>query len=192
MFLKHKNLYQNYVDEILPSVSSDTRPSVANNKIIDANAEAFNLIAGTLESTIFDDDEMMENSYLLWNKLTNHFSSSTFNNKSRIWMRFFRITYNGILQTFISEIIQCLNEVLSDKVKVETATLTFTLLTKLPKEYHKIVKRVTSNIDILGSSNSILNLLHDVSPEEEAPNLQNTSQSVALNREAFLSNTIHY
>ncbi|MBW0479113.1 hypothetical protein O181_018828 [Austropuccinia psidii MF-1] len=54
----------------------------------------------------------------LWSKLMKRFASSTFNNQTHIWMRFCRITYSGNLQSFISEIRQCLNGVIS--VKVET------------------------------------------------------------------------
>ncbi|MBW0472263.1 hypothetical protein O181_011978 [Austropuccinia psidii MF-1] len=103
----------------------------------------------------------MENAHLLWNKLTKRFASSTFNNQARIWIRFCRITYNGSLQSFISEIRQCLNE-------------------------------VTANTETLGNPNAILNLLHDIALKEEALNLQNTNQSLALNREVFCSKTIHY
>ncbi|MBW0467292.1 hypothetical protein O181_007007 [Austropuccinia psidii MF-1] len=161
-------------------MSSDTRPSAADNKIIDANAETCNLIAGTLDSNtftqIFNDDETMENAHLLWNKLTKHFASSTFNNQARIWMRFCRITYNGSLQGFISEVRQCLNEVIIVKVEVGTPTLAFTILTKLPEEYHNIVEKVTANTETLGNPNAILNLLHDVALKEEALNLQSTKQ----------------
>ncbi|MBW0508666.1 hypothetical protein O181_048381 [Austropuccinia psidii MF-1] len=196
MLLKHKKIYQHCVDETLPSINSDTRPSAADNKIIDANAETCNLIAGTLDSNtfteIFDDDETMENAHLLWNKLTRHFASSTFNNQARIWMSFCRITYNGSLRSFISDIRQCLNEVISVKVEVGTPTLAFTILTKLPEEYHNIVEKVTANTETLGNPNAILNLLHDVALKEEALNLQNNNQSLALNREVFCSKTIHY
>ncbi|MBW0495212.1 hypothetical protein O181_034927 [Austropuccinia psidii MF-1] len=139
MLLKHKKLYQHCVDERLPSVNSDSRPSAADYKIIDANAETCNLIAGTLDSNtfteIFDDDETMENAHLLWNKLTKRFASSTFNNQARIWMRFCRITYNSSLRSFISEIRQCLNEVISVQVEVGTPTLAFTILTN----YRRII-----------------------------------------------------
>ncbi|MBW0538164.1 hypothetical protein O181_077879 [Austropuccinia psidii MF-1] len=196
MLLKHKKLYQHCVDGTLPSLNSDTRPSAADNKIIDANAETCNLIAGTLNSStfaeIFDDNETMENAHLLWNKLKKRFASSTFNNQARIWMRFCRITYNGSLQSFISEIRQCLNEVISVKVEVGTPTLAFTILTKLPEEYHNIIEKVTTNTETLGNPNSILNLLHDVALKEEALNLQSTNQSLALDREIFGSKTIHY
>ncbi|MBW0505199.1 hypothetical protein O181_044914 [Austropuccinia psidii MF-1] len=70
MLLKHKTLYQHCVDATLPVIENDSRPSPAENKVIDANAETCNLIAGTLDSPtfteIFDDDETMENANLLW------------------------------------------------------------------------------------------------------------------------------
>ncbi|MBW0485651.1 hypothetical protein O181_025366 [Austropuccinia psidii MF-1] len=196
MLLKHKKLYQHCVNGTLPSLNSDTRPSAADNKIIDANAETCNLIARTLNSNtfteIFNENETMENAHLLWNKLTKRFASSTFNNQARIWMRFCRITYNGSLQSFISEIRQCLNKVISVKVEVGTPTLAFTILTKLPEEYHNIVEKVTKNTETLGNPNAILNLLHDIALKEEALNLQSTNQFLALNREIFRSKTIHY
>ncbi|MBW0538983.1 hypothetical protein O181_078698 [Austropuccinia psidii MF-1] len=152
--LKTQKLYQHCVDETLPSINSDTRPSAADNKIIDANAETCNLIAGTLNSNtfteIFDDDETMENAHLLWNKLTKRFASSTFNNQARILMRFCRITYNGSLQAFISEIRQCLKKLISVKVEVGTPTLAFNILTKLREEYHNIIEKVTANTEPWG------------------------------------------
>ncbi|MBW0561266.1 hypothetical protein O181_100981 [Austropuccinia psidii MF-1] len=174
----------------------DARPSAAENKVIDANAETCNLIAGTLDSAtfteIFDDDETMENANLLWSKLTRRFASSTFNNQARIWMRFCRITYNGNLQSFISEIRQCLNEVITVKVEVGTPTVAFTILTKFPEEYHNVVEKVTTNTETLGNPNAILNLLHDVALKEEALQNQNDSQTLVLNREMFCSKTINY
>ncbi|MBW0519630.1 hypothetical protein O181_059345 [Austropuccinia psidii MF-1] len=104
----------------------------------------------------------MENANLLWSKLTKRFASSTFNNQACIWIRFCRINYNGNLQSFISKIRQCLNEVISIKVKVGTTTLAFTILTKVPDEYHNVVEKVTTNTETLGNPNSILNLLHNV------------------------------
>ncbi|MBW0500660.1 hypothetical protein O181_040375 [Austropuccinia psidii MF-1] len=111
---------------------------------------------------------------------------------ARIWIRFCRITYNGSLQSFISEFRQCLKKVISVKVEVGTPTLAFTILTKLQEEYHKIVEKATANTETLGNPNAILNLLHDVVLKEEALNLQNTNESLALNRDIFCSKTKHY
>ncbi|MBW0482477.1 hypothetical protein O181_022192 [Austropuccinia psidii MF-1] len=92
MLLKHKKLYQHYVDATLPQLEGDSRPTAAENKTIDASVEKCNLISGTLDSTtfteIFDDDETTDNANLLWNKITKCVASSTFNNQARIWMRF--------------------------------------------------------------------------------------------------------
>ncbi|MBW0490885.1 hypothetical protein O181_030600 [Austropuccinia psidii MF-1] len=134
----------------------------------------------------------MENSQLLWNKLTKRFALSTFNNQARIWLRFCRITYNGSLQGFISEVRQFLNKVISVKVEVGTPMLAFTILTKLPEEYHNSVEKVMANTETVGKPNAILNLLHDVMLKKEALNLQTTNQSLELNREIFCSKTIHY
>ncbi|MBW0543082.1 hypothetical protein O181_082797 [Austropuccinia psidii MF-1] len=195
MLLKHKKLYHHCIEPTFPIIEDDSRPSAAENKIIDANAETCNLIAGTLDSAtfteIFDDNETMENANLLWSKLTKRFASSTFNNQARIWMRFCRITYNGNLRSFILEIRQCLNEVISVKVEVGTPTLAFNILTKLPEEYHNVVEKVTTNTETLGNPNAILNLLHDVALKEEALQNQN-NHTLALNREMFRSKTIHY
>ncbi|MBW0511148.1 hypothetical protein O181_050863 [Austropuccinia psidii MF-1] len=134
----------------------------------------------------------MENRNLLWSNLTRRFASSTFNNQARIWMQFCRNSYNGNLQSFISEIRQCLNDLISVKVEVGTPTLAFTILTKLPEEYHNVVKKVTTNTETLCNPNAILNLLHDVALKEEALHNQNNSQKLVLNREMFCSKTIHY
>ncbi|MBW0513986.1 hypothetical protein O181_053701 [Austropuccinia psidii MF-1] len=172
MLLRHKKLYHHCVDATLPIIEDDSRPSAAENRVFNANAETCNLIAGTLYSAtfteIFDDDETMENSNLLWSKCTKCFASSTFNNQAHIWMRFCRITCNGNLLSSISEIRQCLNEVISIKVEV------------------------TTNTETLGNPNAILNLLHDVALKEEALHNQNNTQKLALNREVFRSKTIHY
>ncbi|MBW0511676.1 hypothetical protein O181_051391 [Austropuccinia psidii MF-1] len=107
-------------------------------------------------------------------------------------MRFCRISYNGKLQSFISEIRQCLNDVISVNVEVLTPTLAFTILTKLPEEYHNVVKKVTTNTETLCTPNAILNLLQNVALKEEALHNQNNSHTLALNREIFCSKTIHY
>ncbi|MBW0546121.1 hypothetical protein O181_085836 [Austropuccinia psidii MF-1] len=196
MLLKHEKIYHHSVDATLPVIEDDLRPSAAENKVIDANAETCNLIAGTLDSTtfteIFDDDETMENANLLWSKLIKCFPSSTFNNQAQIWMRFCRINYNGNLQSFISEIRQCLNEVISMKVEVGTTTMALTILTKFTEEYHNVVEKVTTNTKTLGNLNAILNLLHNFGLKEEALQNQNNKQTLVLNREVFQSKTIHY
>ncbi|MBW0463878.1 hypothetical protein O181_003593 [Austropuccinia psidii MF-1] len=81
--------------ETLPSISADTQTAATDNKIINANIKACNIITNSLESSTFSElvigDEEMYNSYLLWNKLTNCFASSMFNSEAGIWNRFSKI-----------------------------------------------------------------------------------------------------
>ncbi|MBW0484980.1 hypothetical protein O181_024695 [Austropuccinia psidii MF-1] len=141
---------------------------------------------------MFDDDETLKNANILCSKLIKRFASSTFNNQAQIWMRFCRITYNSNLRSFILEIRQCLNEVMSVKVEVGTPMLAFTILTKIPDKYHNVIEKVTTNTETLGNPTAILNLLHDVALKAEALNSQNNNHTLALNREVFQFETIHY
>ncbi|MBW0531260.1 hypothetical protein O181_070975 [Austropuccinia psidii MF-1] len=110
--LQQKKLYIHCIKETIPSLSSETQPSAEDHKIIDANIETCNIITNSINSSTFAKivvgDEEMENTYLLWSKLTNRFASSTFNSQARIWSRSSKITYNGNLQSFISELRQSL------------------------------------------------------------------------------------
>ncbi|MBW0473123.1 hypothetical protein O181_012838 [Austropuccinia psidii MF-1] len=90
--LQQKKLYVHCIEETIPSLSSETRPSAVDNKITDSSIETYNIITNSLDlctfSKIVVGDEEMENAYLLWSKITNCFSSSTFNSQARIWSRF--------------------------------------------------------------------------------------------------------
>ncbi|MBW0473174.1 hypothetical protein O181_012889 [Austropuccinia psidii MF-1] len=96
--LWQKKLYVHCIEETIPSLSSETCPSAADDKIIDANIETCNIITNSLDSCTFSNivvgDEEMENAYLLWSKITSCFASSNFNSQARIWSRFSKITYN--------------------------------------------------------------------------------------------------
>ncbi|MBW0461001.1 hypothetical protein O181_000716 [Austropuccinia psidii MF-1] len=67
--LWQKKLYVHCIKETIPSLSAETRPSAADNKIIDANIETCNIITNSLNSSTFSKivagDEEMENAYLL-------------------------------------------------------------------------------------------------------------------------------
>ncbi|MBW0523615.1 hypothetical protein O181_063330 [Austropuccinia psidii MF-1] len=137
----------------------------------------------------------MENTYLLWSKLTNCFASSTFNSQARIWSRFSKITYNGNLQSFISELSQSLKEIKTVGIKVGTKILAFAILLKLPDDFNSLIEKVTLNTKTQGSPDAILNLLHDAALKEEALRSSfdtNIDSRMALNRETFRSKTIHY
>ncbi|MBW0488407.1 hypothetical protein O181_028122 [Austropuccinia psidii MF-1] len=131
----------------------------------------------------------MENTYLLWSKITNCFSSSTFNSQARIWSRFSKITYNGNLQSFISELRQSLNEIKTVGIKVGIKTLAFAILTKLPNDFNSLIEKVMLNAKTQGSPDAILNLLHDATLKSSIES--NMDSRMGLNREKFKSKTIH-
>ncbi|MBW0550844.1 hypothetical protein O181_090559 [Austropuccinia psidii MF-1] len=140
-------------------------------------------------------DEEMENTHLLWSKLTNCVASSTFNSQARIWSRFSKITYNGNLRSFISELRQSLNKIKTVGIEVGTKTFAFAILTKLPNDLNSLIDKVTLNTGTQGSPDAILNLLHDAALKEEpfkSSVESNIDSRMALNRETFRSKTIHY
>ncbi|MBW0493299.1 hypothetical protein O181_033014 [Austropuccinia psidii MF-1] len=197
--LWQNKLYIHCIEEMIPTLSLETCPSAADNKIIDANIKTCNIITNSLDSCTFAKivigDEEMENAYLLWNKFTNRFASSTFNSQARIWSRFSKITYNRNLQPFISELRQSLKEIKTVGSEVGIKTLAFAILTKLPEEFNSLIKKVTLNTETQGSPDAMLNLLHDAALKEEALKSSiesNIDSKLALNREVFKSKTIHY
>ncbi|MBW0540999.1 hypothetical protein O181_080714, partial [Austropuccinia psidii MF-1] len=115
--------------------------------------------------------------------------------QARIWSRFPKITYNGNLRSFISELRQSLNEIKTVGIEVGTKTLAFAILTKLPDDFNSLIEKVTLNTKTQGSPDAILNLLHDAALKEEALKSSfntNTDNRMALNRETFRSERIHY
>ncbi|MBW0483825.1 hypothetical protein O181_023540 [Austropuccinia psidii MF-1] len=66
--LRQKKLYVPCIKKTIPSLSSETRPSTADNKIIDANIETCNITTNSLDSSTFSEiavgDEERENTYL--------------------------------------------------------------------------------------------------------------------------------
>ncbi|MBW0473124.1 hypothetical protein O181_012839 [Austropuccinia psidii MF-1] len=194
-----KKLFVHCIEETIPSLSSETRPPAADNKIIDANIETCNIITNSLDLCTFAEivvgDEEMENTYLLWSKITNCFASSTFNSQVRIWSIFSKITYNGNLRSFISELRQSLNKIKTVGIEVGIKTLVFAILTKFPNDFNSLIEKVTLNTEIQGSPDAILNLLNDAALKEEELKSSiesNKDGKMALNRETFKSKTIHY
>ncbi|MBW0512757.1 hypothetical protein O181_052472 [Austropuccinia psidii MF-1] len=193
-FFCGKNLLQNCTNPTLPG---GDYPKDSEAKVITAEIETCNIITNSLLSRkfskILDNDEMMENSHLLWNCITDQFASSTLNSQTRIWSRFLKVTYKGNLLNFIMECRWSLNKFKTIGVKVGTKTLYFALLNTLPDEFHSLIEKVTPKIVTQGHSDTTLTLLHNVALKQEAINSsENNGKAIELNREMLESNTIHY
>ncbi|MBW0500541.1 hypothetical protein O181_040256 [Austropuccinia psidii MF-1] len=169
--LWQKKLYVHFIEETIPSLSSETRPSAVDNKIIDANIDM--AISSLIALT----------------------PACLPRYQARIWSRFSKITYNRNLQSFISELRQSLNKIKTVGIEVGIKTLAFAILTKLPDNFNSLIEKVMLNTKTQGSPDAILNLLHDAALKEEAlksPIESNMDSRMELNRETFKSKTIHY
>ncbi|MBW0521938.1 hypothetical protein O181_061653, partial [Austropuccinia psidii MF-1] len=131
-------------------------------------------------------EDITQNCYLLWNKVNEQFSSSSFNSKARVWSEFQKLVYKNNLKEFIANTWKCLSE-----IAVEDKILPFLILTKLPDEFHSLIKKVTLNAKTQGNPDAILNVLHEAALKEEALSNDST-KALALNKITFPSKIVHY
>ncbi|MBW0470807.1 hypothetical protein O181_010522 [Austropuccinia psidii MF-1] len=192
--LKQRRLYQYLIEQCITGEGVTRTPAV-EAKIIDANIEACGLITNFLDSRMFSalvtSEEITQSSYLLWKKVNERFALSMFNSKARIWSKFQKLTYNNSLKDFIANTRKCLNDIASVRIAVEGEILAFSILTKLPGEFHLLIEKVTLNAETQGNPHAILNVIHEATLKEEALSIDNT-RGLVLKKENFLSKIVHY
>ncbi|MBW0552003.1 hypothetical protein O181_091718 [Austropuccinia psidii MF-1] len=125
-------------------------------------------------AALFTSEEITQNSYLLWRKVNERFASSTFNSKARYWSKFQKLTYDDNLKDFIANTQKCLNYISAVGINVEDEILAFSILTKLPEEFHSLIEKVTLNAETQGNPDAILNVLHEAALKEEALSIDTT------------------
>ncbi|MBW0532991.1 hypothetical protein O181_072706 [Austropuccinia psidii MF-1] len=136
-------------------------------------------------------EEITQNSYQLWKKVNKQFASSSFNSKARIWSKFQKLAYEDNLKEFIANTGKFLRNIALVGISVEDEILAFSILTKLPDEFHSLIEKVTLNTETQGNLDAILNALHKAALKEEALSMEYT-KTVALNKQSFPSKIIHY
>ncbi|MBW0548453.1 hypothetical protein O181_088168, partial [Austropuccinia psidii MF-1] len=146
-----------------------TQTPAVEEKIIDANIEACGLITNFLDSRMF----------------------AALVIKARIWSKFQKLTYNNSLKDFIANTKKCLNDIGSVRIAVEGEILAFSIVTKLPEEFHLLIEKVTLNTETQGNPHAILNLLHEATLKEEALSIDNT-RALVLKKDDFPSKIVHY
>ncbi|MBW0539983.1 hypothetical protein O181_079698 [Austropuccinia psidii MF-1] len=142
-------------------------------------------------SAIVTLEDITQNCYLLWNKVNKQFASSSFNSKARVWSKFQKLTYKNNLKEFIANTRKCLSDIASVGIAVEDEILAFSILTKLPEEFHLLIEKVTLNADTQGNTDAIFNVLHEATLKEEALSTE-PAKALALNKENFPSKVVHY
>ncbi|MBW0531557.1 hypothetical protein O181_071272 [Austropuccinia psidii MF-1] len=99
--------------------------------------------------------------------------------------------YNSNLKDFIANTRKCLSDIVSVGIAVEEEIIAFSILTKLPEEFHLLIEKVTLNAETQGNPNAILNLLHEANLKEEAL-LTDTTRALILKKDRFPSKLVHY
>ncbi|MBW0500089.1 hypothetical protein O181_039804 [Austropuccinia psidii MF-1] len=84
-----------------------------------------------------------------------------------------------------------LGDIASVGITVEDEILAFSILTKLPEDFHLLIEKVTLNTDTQGNPYTILNLLHEASLKEEAL-LSDSTKALVLKKDEFPSKIVHY
>ncbi|MBW0476696.1 hypothetical protein O181_016411 [Austropuccinia psidii MF-1] len=164
-------------------------------KFVDANVEACGIITNFMDSrtfvALFILEEITQNSFQLWKKVNKRFASSSFNSKARIWSKFQKLTYEDNLKEFITNTRKCLRNIASVSIAIEDEILAFSILKKLPDEFHSLIEKVTQNAKTQGNPNPILNVLHEEALKEKALSID-TIKTLALNKEISPLKIIHY
>ncbi|MBW0504426.1 hypothetical protein O181_044141 [Austropuccinia psidii MF-1] len=107
-----------------------------------------------------------------------------FNRKARIWSKFQKLMYDDSLKDFIENTQKCLNDISAVGIAVEEDILAFSILTKLPEEFHFLIEKATLNAETQGNPNTILNVLHEAALKEEALSMDNT-RSLVIKKDNF-------
>ncbi|MBW0564733.1 hypothetical protein O181_104448 [Austropuccinia psidii MF-1] len=169
--LWQKKLYVHCIEETIPSLSSVTRPSAADNKIIEANIETCNIIPNSLNSSTFAKIPGKDLEQILENYLQRESTIFHLGTKAK-----FKQNKHCQNQSWHKDTGICYTHQTS-------------------QQFNSLIEKVTLNTKTQGSPDAILNLLHDAALKEEALKSSiksNIDRKMALNRETFKLKTIHY
>ncbi|MBW0582149.1 hypothetical protein O181_121864 [Austropuccinia psidii MF-1] len=108
---------------------------------------------------------------------------------------FQKLTYGDNLKDFIADTQKCLSDIALVGIAVEDEILAFSILTKLPEEFHSLIEKATLNTKTQGNPDAILNKLHEATLKEEALSADFTKALVlkkVLHTDNFPSKIFHY
>ncbi|MBW0536135.1 hypothetical protein O181_075850 [Austropuccinia psidii MF-1] len=147
------------------SRSNDTSTS-SINKWKKASFEAINLITTRITERVFREvvnSETIENSQLLWAKISEQYASKRAVNRGRVWMDWQRCFYDGNLQNYIDNCRKLMMELDAVSIVVPNELLSYSLLGKLGgnSQLNQFVETLTFNEDIIEKPMIILSRLQD-------------------------------
>ncbi|MBW0479359.1 hypothetical protein O181_019074 [Austropuccinia psidii MF-1] len=162
------------------SRSSDTSTS-SINKWKKASFEAINLITTRITERVFREvvnSETIENSHLLWGKISEQYASKCAVNGGRVWMDWQRRFYDGNLQNYIDNCRKLMMELDAVSIVVPNKLLSYSLLGKLGGNPHlsQFVETLTFNKDIIEKPMIILSRLQDFASHINQSNSSNAKK----------------
>ncbi|MBW0472925.1 hypothetical protein O181_012640, partial [Austropuccinia psidii MF-1] len=116
----------------------DASTGVAN-KWTKASFEAINLITTRITERVFREvinSETIENSHLLWSKISKQYASKRAVNRGRVWMDWQLCFFDGNLQNYIDHCRKLMMELDAVGIVVPNELLSYSLLGKLGKNSH--------------------------------------------------------
>ncbi|MBW0488376.1 hypothetical protein O181_028091 [Austropuccinia psidii MF-1] len=145
--------------------SNDTSTS-SINKWKKASFEAINLITTRITERVFREvvnSETIENSHLIWAKISKHYASKCAVNRWRVWMDWQRCFYDGNLQNYIDNCCKLMMELDAVSIVVPNKLLSYSLLGKLGgnSQLNQFVETLTFKEDIIEKPMIILSWLQD-------------------------------
>ncbi|MBW0523610.1 hypothetical protein O181_063325 [Austropuccinia psidii MF-1] len=157
--------YRDLLDVCKNSQSNDTSTSSVN-KWRKASFEAINLITIRITERVFREvvnSETIENSHLLWTKISKQYASKRAVNRGQVWMDWKSCFYDGNLQNYIDNCRKLMMELDAVTIVVPNELLLYFLLGKLGGNPHlsQFVETLTFNKDIIEEPMIILSRLQD-------------------------------
>ncbi|MBW0470028.1 hypothetical protein O181_009743 [Austropuccinia psidii MF-1] len=162
------------------SQSNDTSTSSVN-KGKKASFEAINLITIRITERVFREvvnSETIENSHLLWTKISEQYASKRAINRGQVWMDWQCCFYDGNLQNYIDNCCKLMMELDAVSIVVPNEFLSYSLLGKLGgnPQLRQFVETLTFNKDIIEKPMIILSQLQDFASHIKLNNSSNAKK----------------
>ncbi|MBW0461130.1 hypothetical protein O181_000845 [Austropuccinia psidii MF-1] len=150
------------------------------NKWTKIRSDSISFISSKLDHTVFSevvDDETIDDSYLLCNKIDNQYASKTAINRGRGVMDWVAISYQGNIDDFIIKCQKAMIDMASVDIKICTNVLLYWIVRKLcdDRNMYHLSDSLALSPDATENTNTTLNCLQSFARHQESK--QNSSEA---------------
>ncbi|POW21890.1 hypothetical protein PSHT_01837 [Puccinia striiformis] len=157
--------------------------------------EVVHILMDHLSDAVFEmvvTPDIASSPHQIWSNIIARFASISVNNKGRVWLRFMRYEYNGVLAEFITDMRKILNEVRMLQLGVPDNILSFSILAKLSEDLYNLVDNIIMNDVICENPTAVLSKLQEMVHLEESWKNKPTAKSTPkLSKEGAASALMH-